>query len=94
MAREVGTNARRSGVIPVMALGTVAALVAVSACGATGQGGVPATQANMHSSEAAVLHEFVDCVRAHGVPDFPMVLPIVTGLSASPTPRRAFPTAP
>jgi hypothetical protein len=71
MAREVGTNARSSGVIPVMALGTVAALVAVSACGATGRGGVPATQANMHSSEAAVLHEFVDCVRAHGVPDFP-----------------------
>ena len=58
------------------------------------QRGVPATQANMQSSEAAVLHEFVDCVRAHGVPDFPDGLSIVTGLSAFPTPRRAFLTAP
>ena len=71
MAHRAGTNAGRPGVIPAMALGTVAALVAVSACGATGRGGSPATQAGTDGSEAAVLREFVDCVRAHGVPDFP-----------------------
>ena len=71
MARRTGTHAGRPGVIPTMALGTAAALVAVSACGATGRGGSPAMQAGTHGSEAAVLREFVDCVRAHGVPDFP-----------------------
>lgn len=71
MARRAGTTAGRPGVIPAMALNTVAALVALSACGAAGQAGRPATQAGAHGSEAVVLHEFVDCVRAHGVPDFP-----------------------
>jgi hypothetical protein len=71
MARRARTNAGRPGVIPAMALGTVAALVAVSACGAAGRGGSPSAQAGTHGGEAAVLHEFVDCVRAHGVPDFP-----------------------
>ena len=54
MAHRAGTNAGRPGVIPAMALGTVAALVAVSACGATGRGGSPATQAGTDGSEAAV----------------------------------------
>jgi hypothetical protein len=71
MGGRTGTNARRMRVIPAMALGTVAALVALSACGATGQGASQATQPSAHSSEAAVLRQFVDCVRAHGVPDFP-----------------------
>ena len=71
MARRARTNAGKPGVIPAMALGTVAALVAVSACGTAGPGGSPAAQAGTHGSEAAVRHEFVDCVRAHGVPDFP-----------------------
>jgi hypothetical protein len=53
-----------------MALGAAAAaVVAVSACGAAGPGGSPPSGA--HSSEAAVLHEFVTCVREHGQPDFP-----------------------
>lgn len=71
MARRARTNASRPGVFPAMALGTVAALMGVSACGATGQGGSQATQAGAAGSEAAVLHEFVDCVRAHGIPGFP-----------------------
>jgi hypothetical protein len=70
MARRAGTKAGRSGVIPALALGT-AALLVVSACGAAGRAGSPATRAGAHSNEAVVLHEFVDCVRAHGVPDFP-----------------------
>jgi hypothetical protein len=70
MAREVGANARRSAVLPAMALVAVTAVAVVSGCGPGGPGGAPAAQPGMHS-EAAVLHEFVACVRAHGVPDFP-----------------------
>jgi len=70
MAREVGANARRSAVLPAMALVAGMALASVSGCGPGGTGGAPAAQASMRV-EAAVLHEFVACVRAHGVPGFP-----------------------
>ena len=68
MTHKAKTNSRRPGVLPAVALGTMA-LVAVSACGATVQGS-PAAPGGT-SSEAAVLHQFVDCVRSHGMPDFP-----------------------
>jgi hypothetical protein len=55
----------------VAALCAVASLMGVAACGAAGQGGSQATQPNAQSSEAAVLRQFVDCVRAHGLPGFP-----------------------
>ena len=71
MARKVGMNAGRPGVFATMALGTVTALMAVSACGAAGRAGGPATPTGTNSREAALLHEYVECVRAHGVPDFP-----------------------
>jgi hypothetical protein len=54
-----------------MALGTVTALMAVSACGAAGRAGGPTTPTGTNSRQAALLHEYVECVRAHGVPDFP-----------------------
>jgi hypothetical protein len=44
--------------------------MAVSACGAVRAGG-PATPTGTNSREAALLHEYVECVRAHGAPDFP-----------------------
>jgi hypothetical protein len=69
MVSRTGTSASRLGVILVTALCTVAAL---AACGAAGRGGGPPTPAGtQHSGETVVLHRFVECVRAHGVPDFP-----------------------
>jgi hypothetical protein len=72
MVRRRSTKAGKQGVIPAMALGTVAALAAVSACSAAGAAGGPSVSAaGTPTSEAAVLHEYVMCVRAHGVPEFP-----------------------
>jgi hypothetical protein len=71
MAGRTRTNAGRPRVIPVAALCAVVALMGVAACGAAGQGGSQAAQPEAHSSEAAVLRQFVDCVRARGLPDFP-----------------------
>jgi len=70
MAREVGANRSRSAILPAMALVAGMAVAAVSGCGPGGPGGAPAAQASMRG-EAAVLHEFVTCVRAHGLPGFP-----------------------
>jgi hypothetical protein len=49
---------------------TAIALVALPACGSGGSGSAGA-QAGTHRDETAVLHRFVECVRAHGVPGFP-----------------------
>jgi hypothetical protein len=71
MASRTRTNAGRPRFTLAAALCAVAALMGVAACGAAGQGGSQATQPDAHSSEAAVLRQFVDCVRAHGLAAFP-----------------------
>jgi hypothetical protein len=73
MARRTRRNAGTPRVTATAALCAVAVLAGVAACGAAGggQGGSQAAQAGANGSEAAVLRQFVDCVRAHGVPDFP-----------------------
>lgn len=71
MAGRASTKNRKAGIAPTMAMGAVAAFVALSACGTAAPGGSPGTQASAQSSEAAVLRQFVDCVRAHGLPGFP-----------------------
>lgn len=48
---------------------TVVALVALAACAPGAPGG--ATQPRAHHNETAVLHQLVECIRAHGVPGFP-----------------------
>ena len=70
MARKVGANRSRSAVLPAMALAVGMALAAVSGCGPGAPGGAPAAQSGTRG-ETAVLHEFVACVRAHGLPGFP-----------------------
>jgi hypothetical protein len=49
---------------------TMTAVAALAACGSGGSGS-PAGQSGTHRNEAAVLHRFVQCVRAHGAPNFP-----------------------
>ena len=55
----------------VAALCVLIALMGVAACGSAAQGGGHAAQPGAQSSEAAVLRQFVDCVRSHGLPGFP-----------------------
>ena len=67
MGSRRGRNPGGAWALAVTALSTVAAL---SACGSPG-GQSPVAGGGTASGEAAVLHRLVDCIRAHGVPDFP-----------------------
>lgn len=56
----------------VVAAGLIAVALAVTACGGTGPGAAPSTATPTSSASALQdLLRFSQCVRSHGVPDFP-----------------------